>query len=50
VDEMGLRMLRFDNVQVLKEIDGVVEQIIVFVQTLESPLNLPLVNGDLTRV
>ena len=42
--QLGLRVLRFDNGQVLAEIDGVVEQIyLIAKQRLESPF----IKGDL---
>lgn len=44
--QLGFRVLRFDNRQVLVEIDGVVE--LIFQTALFGiPLNPPLVKGDL---
>ena len=49
--ELGLRMLGFDNGQVLREMDVVVQVIYdVITQLLESPLNPPLIKGDFTRI
>jgi len=50
--QLGLNVLRFDNRQVVARIDGVVE--VMFQDCLEefskeSPLNSPLIKGDVPR-
>ncbi|WP_436913031.1 endonuclease domain-containing protein [Acinetobacter schindleri] len=47
--QLGLKVLRFDNSQVMGRIDDVVEVIYQFIQQ-ESPLTPPFAKGDLPRI
>ena len=47
--QLGLKVLRFDNGQVMGQIDDVVEVIYQFIQQ-ESPLNPPFVKVDFPRI
>ena len=47
--QLGLKVLRFDNGQVMGQIDDVVDVIYQFIQQ-ESPLNPPFVKVDFPRI